>query len=196
MVTQNVETDLDITNSAHGTIVDIILDKDEPPLPDKNIMNLVHLPSYILVQLNRTHVTQLEGLPLCIIPVIPMSKSFTITMMVDGKPQNRTIKHCQFPMTAAYAFTDYQSQGQTISYVLVNIALPPTRGLSLFNLYVALLQSSGHSTIWLLWDFDDETFKARHNPELLAEDDQLDYLDEITKKWWKKISLEESRNRE
>ena len=31
MVTQNVETDLDITNGARGKIVDIVLHPDEPP---------------------------------------------------------------------------------------------------------------------------------------------------------------------
>jgi hypothetical protein len=96
----------------------------------------------------------------------------------------------QFPMTVAYAFTDYQSQEQTIPFVLVNIALPPTGGLSLLNLYVALSQSSSHSTIQLLQDFDNKTFKAAHNPELLSEDNQLDHLDGVTKKWWEQISSE------
>ena len=45
-------------------------------------------------------------------------------------------------MTAAYAFTDYRSQGQTIPYVIVDIGSPPTGTLSLFNLYVALSRSS------------------------------------------------------
>jgi hypothetical protein len=156
-------------------------------------VELVHLPAYILVQLDQTCVTQLEGLPPCIIPVRPVSKSFTITVMVDGKPQNHTVKRRQFPMTAAYAFTDYRSQGQTISHVLVDIASPPTGGLSLFNLYVALSRSSGCSTIHLLRDFDDDTFKARHNPKLLAEDDRLDYLDKTTKRRWEQIRLERER---
>jgi hypothetical protein len=82
MVTQNVETDLNITNGAHSTTVDIVLDKDEPPPPDENIVNIVYLPSYILIQLDRTHITQLKGLPPCVIPIAPASKSFTITMMV------------------------------------------------------------------------------------------------------------------
>lgn len=150
MVTQNVETDLNITNSAHGTIVDIILHPDKPPLPNTNIVDLVHLLSYILVKLDRTGVTQLEGLQPSVIPVEPASKSFTIAVPVEAKPQNRTVKRQQFPMTAAYAFTDYRSQGQTIPYVLVDIASPPTGGLSLFNLYVTLSRSSGRSTIRLL----------------------------------------------
>lgn len=39
-------------------------------------------------------------------------------------------------MTAAYAFTDYCGQSQTIPYVLVYVATPPTGSLSLFNLYI------------------------------------------------------------
>ncbi|KAG1744829.1 hypothetical protein EDB19DRAFT_1576215, partial [Suillus lakei] len=53
---------------------------------------------------------------------------------------------------------------QTIPYVLVDIATPPTGGLNLFNLYVALSRSSGQSTI--------------------SEDDRLKELDEQTKVWW------------
>ncbi|KAI5984586.1 hypothetical protein EDC04DRAFT_2590838 [Pisolithus marmoratus] len=51
------------------------------------------------------------------------------------------------PITAAYAFTDYCWQGQTISHVIMDIAKPPTGGLNLFNLYIALSRSSSHATI-------------------------------------------------
>ena len=64
-------------------------------------------------------------------------------------------------MTAAYAFTDYWSQGQTILAVLVDIATPPSGGLMLFNLYVALSRSSGRSTLRLLRDFDDKLYRNR-----------------------------------
>jgi ATP-dependent exoDNAse (exonuclease V) alpha subunit len=87
-------------------------------------------------------------------------------------------------MTAAYAFTDYQSQGQTLPYVIIDITKPPTGALGLFNLYVALSRSSGRESIRLLRDFDDELFKKSHDPALLAEDDRLDKMDRITKAWW------------
>ncbi|KAF8548139.1 hypothetical protein OG21DRAFT_1365432, partial [Imleria badia] len=64
---------------------------------------------------------------------------------------------------------NYRSQGQTIPYVLVDIATPPTGGLNLFN--VALPRSSGRSTIRLL----------------LAEDDRLEELNKKTKDWWKEM---------
>ncbi|KAG1739556.1 hypothetical protein EDB19DRAFT_1635736, partial [Suillus lakei] len=59
------------------------------------------------------------------------------------------------------------SQGQTIPYVLVDIATPPNGGLNLFNLYIALSWSSGESTI--------------------SEDDRLKELDKQTKVWWMKM---------
>ena len=85
-------------------------------------------------------------------------------------------------MTVAYAFTDYRSQGQTIPYILIDIATPPTGGLNLFNLYVALSQSSSQSTIRLLRDFDEKLFQMSHKPEFIAEDDRLEELDAETKK--------------
>ena len=58
MVTDNLETDLDITNGARGEIVGIVLDKDEPPVGDLPIVKLKHLLAYILVKLSRTRATK------------------------------------------------------------------------------------------------------------------------------------------
>ncbi|KAI6025363.1 hypothetical protein BKA83DRAFT_4052165 [Pisolithus microcarpus] len=76
-------------------------------------------------------------------------------------------------MTAAYAFMDYRAQGQTIPFVIVDIATPPSGGLSLFNLYIALSQSRG---------------------QLLAENDGLDQLDNGTFHWWQTLGKDESSN--
>ena len=70
---------------------------------------------------------------------------------------------------------------------MVDIVSPPTSRLSLFNLYVALSRSSGQDTIQLLQDFDDNTLLQGHVPELLEEDEQLEELDVLTKRWWAKI---------
>ncbi|KAI5984330.1 hypothetical protein EDD15DRAFT_2115244, partial [Pisolithus albus] len=61
-------------------------------------------------------------------------------------------------ITAAYAFTDYRSQGQTLDSVIVDIATPPSGGLNLFNLYVAL-----------------------------SRNDRLENENEKTRSWWKKM---------
>jgi hypothetical protein len=184
MVTSNIATDLDITNGARGTVVDIILNPEEPPLGDASIVQLKHLPQCVLVKLNRTRATRLDALDDGVIPIFPAKSSMQI--LLDRK--TKTITRFQYPITAAYCFTDYRSQGQTIPHVIVDIASPPTGKLSLFNLYVALSRSSGRETIRLLREFDDEIFLEAHEPELVLEDERLDDLDRTTKVWWQRIS--------
>lgn len=76
-------------------------------------------------------------------------------------------------MTAAYAFTDYRAQRLTILYVTMDIRTPPRCGLSLFNLYVALLRSTGRATVRFLRDFDDDLFLQARAAPVLDEDDRL-----------------------
>ena len=55
MVTQNVVTDLDITNGARGTIVDIWFHPEEHAITElRPSIKLKHLPVCILVELDRT----------------------------------------------------------------------------------------------------------------------------------------------
>ena len=184
MVTNNLQTDLDITNGARGVITDIILNPDEPPMGEGSVVTLKHLPECVLVKLTRTRAAALPNLEEGVIPIKRVSTKTQIR--VRGKA--RTVTRTQFPITGAYAFTDYRAQGQTIPYVVVDIASPPTSGLSLFNLYVALSRSSGRNTIRLLRDFDDNTFLQAHVPELVEEDERLEELDIVTKRWWAKMT--------
>ena len=80
--------------------------------------------------------------------------------------------------------SDYRSQGQTLPYVIIDIAKPPTGKLSLFNLYVALSRSSGRHTIRLLHDFDEHIFHSPHDEYLLQEDDRLEGLNVETRRAW------------
>ncbi|KIK76159.1 hypothetical protein PAXRUDRAFT_835436 [Paxillus rubicundulus Ve08.2h10] len=82
-----------------------------------------------------------------------------------ARPRHSVIRR-QLPITAAYACTDYRAQGQTILAVVVDIGSPPTRGLSLFNLYVALSRSQGRETISLLREFNEKYFKVAEVHEL------------------------------
>ena len=184
MVTNNLQTDLDITNGARGTIVDILLCRDEPPLEEDSTVTLKYLPECVLVKLDRTRAAALPQLGEGVIPIQPVSSKLQVH--VRGKA--RTVTRKQFPMTGAYSFTDYRAQGQTIPYVIVDIATPPSSRLSLFNLYVALSRSSGRSTIRLLRDFDDDMFLQGHEPELIEEDDRLELLDVVVGEWWTKMS--------
>lgn len=180
MVTNNLQTDLDITNGARGVIVDILLSRDEPPLEEGSMATLKFVPECVLVKLDRTRAAALPHLGEGLIPIQPIASKMQI--QVRGKA--RTVTRTQLPVTGAYSFTDYRAQGQTIPYVIVDIAPPPSSRLSLFNLYVALSRSSGRSTIRLLRDFDDDMFLQGHEAELIEEDDRLEHLDKVTGEWW------------
>ncbi|KAG2749739.1 hypothetical protein P692DRAFT_201680074, partial [Suillus brevipes Sb2] len=53
----------------------------------------------------------------------------------------------------ANSFTDYRSQVQTINKSIIDIATPPSGGLTPFNIYVALSsRGRGRDNIRLLWN--------------------------------------------
>jgi hypothetical protein len=192
LVTQNIDIDLDLTNGARGEIVDIILHPNEPLISSSSTeIHLQYLPSYILVKMGRTRASRLQGLDDKVIPIEPVSQSISISLLnTNNQTIKRTVQRRQFPMTLGYALTDYRSQGQTVAYVIIDIAKPPSGKLDLFNLYVALSRSHGRHSVWLLRDFDDEIFLTSHDHHLLQEDDRLERLDAATKVWWEKINCQ------
>ncbi|KIO04550.1 hypothetical protein M404DRAFT_142538 [Pisolithus tinctorius Marx 270] len=149
MVMQNVQTDLDITNGACGTIVHIILHPDESvPRSSGLLMELTHPPPYVLVKLDCTRMSKLPELNQAMIPIEPLEKNIQIKCNgPDSHMVTHLFKCCQYLMITTYAFMDYQAQGQTIPCILVDITTPPTGGLNLFNLYVALSRISRQDTI-------------------------------------------------
>jgi hypothetical protein len=193
MVTMNVEVDLDIANGTRGTIVGVVLDPHEPVFdPQSPTVTLKHLPTHILVKLATSRGIHLTGLDPGVVPIVPASKAYQFTMLVMQRDRSvakitKHVRRLQFPITPAYAFTDYRSQGQTIESAIVDIATPPSGGpLSMFNLYVALSRSSGRDTIRILRDFDAELLMQPVDHDLAKEDSRLKEKEMSTKLWWEK----------
>lgn len=181
MVTLNIHTDLDVANGVRGVLEGIVLDEREQQKGSNDpFIQLSYPPRYVLVRLLRTKAAHLQGLPENVIPITPVTKSFSL--MKDGK--RITVQRTQLPLTLAYAFTDYRSQGQSLKPVLVDIGPPPYGRLTPFNIYVALSRGTGRENIRLLRDFD-ETLLQQHPSEFLwLEDQRLHNLNESTKQMW------------
>ena len=113
------------------------------------------------------------------IPIVTVKKNFTI----NKNGTKTTVTRYQLPLTLAYAFTDYRSQGQTLEPVIVDIGPPPFGHLKTFNVYVALSGGTGRDGIRLLHDFD-ETLLQHPSEYLRLEDERLDTLNESTKQLW------------
>jgi hypothetical protein len=185
IVTNNIAVDLDITNGARGHITEIILDKREPPLGNEPIVHLVKMPLCIMVKFHSTRASTLAGLEEKVVPIEPMVTRTDVRMDIGGKKTKaRPVIRHQFPITPAYAFTDYRSQGQTISRALVDLAKPPSGKLTHFSVYVALSRSAGRDTIRLLREFDETVIRNSFDAELALEDERLERLDQLGETAW------------
>ena len=134
---------------------------------ENHSIQLLYPLKYVLVKLNQMKAPSLEGLPQNVIPVEPVRKTF----MINKDGVKMTVNQVQLPLTLAYAFTDYRSQGQTLQPVIVDIGPPPYGHLTPYNVYVALLRGTGRHNIRLLNDFD-ETLLQQHPSEYLRLEDE------------------------
>ncbi len=180
MVIMNIATEADLANGTRGTIVDVVLDPREPELTANNDggVTLKFPPSAVVfkpdgkstikynAQLGGSDVD--EGL----IPIIPSTTTFTVNI----NKNSYEIRRRQFAITAGYAFTDYKSQGQTIEYVIIDLAPPPSGQTSPFSTYVALSRSRGRDTIRILREFEKDTFLNHPSEHLRKEMDRLETM--------------------
>ena len=108
---------------------------------DDGTIVLQYPPALILFKPEIKPAGNFEGLPKGIIPIAPHEATFSVTTP-DKKKQ--IVRRRQFAMTPGYVFTDFKLQGQTIEFVLIDLAEPVTGGpLMLFNAYVGLSGSRG-----------------------------------------------------
>ena len=58
-----------------------------------------------------------------VVPIFPSEQSFQILVpnSKTGNVKTKTVKWCNFPLTESHALTDYQSQGQTMPFVIVDM---------------------------------------------------------------------------
>ena len=181
MVTLNIHTNLDVANGVRGILEGIVLDGREQQKGLKDpFVQLHYPPQYVLVRLLRMKAAQLQGLDKNVILIMPVTKSFTV--MKDGK--QITVHRTQLPLTLAYTFTDYRSQGQSLKPIIVDIGPPPYGRLTPFNMYVALSRGTGRESICLLQDFDEKLLQQHPSEFLRLEDLCLQNLNENTKKMW------------
>lgn len=175
MLTNNISTNLGMANGARGTVQSIVLDPDETADLGKEIIEPNLTPAYITVKLHGRPGIKLDGLEEDVVPIIPTRKLYKIRKRGCERPID--VYRTQFPLTPAYAMTDYRAQGQTFAKVIVDIGKPPRAPyLTPFNAYVAISRSKGRHGIRLLRQFEDRLFTTEPNKELLKEDKRLEEL--------------------
>jgi hypothetical protein len=182
MVTLNIATEADLANGSRGKIKDIVLDPREAlcntDVGKDGVVWLQYPPAMVLFEPYHHEFQPFPGLEPGLIPIFPSELSFGISYR--GNSSTKVIRQ-QYPLSAAYAFTDHKAQGQTIQYVIVDIGKTVIFPVTPFAAYVALSRSRGRGTIRLLRDFDDTIFTRHPSEALRREDERLDWLAQETK---------------
>ena len=77
---------------------------------------------YVVAELSGKLPGSYEGLPPNHVSVYTVKRSYAYTFwQYDGTKIQRTFQRWQLPLTSAFAFIDYKSQGQTLKMVIVDL---------------------------------------------------------------------------
>jgi ATP-dependent exoDNAse (exonuclease V) alpha subunit len=184
MVLLNMATKNDVANGSRGIVHDIVLDEREPECEanDDGEVILRFPPALIVFRPHRSTVNDRIGdLEPGLLPIVPTQTSFTIR---DRYGQEVSVKRRQFSLAPAYAFTDFKSQGQTLKFVVVDLAKPLNGRLDGFHVYVALSRSPGRDYIRLLRLAERKHFTTHPSQDLREEDARLELLCAQTTRDW------------
>ena len=111
---------------------------------------IIDLPHYMLVRLlSRTgdQSIHLSGLPANVVPIWPESFKY-------NAGHGRWARLRQFPVTLAYAITDFKCQSQTYEWLRVDIKRPHTGAASVMSPYVQLSRGQSLQRLSILRPFD------------------------------------------
>ena len=139
MVTENVATSVNLANSSHAVIVDVILDDHEgskvPTMTSEGIhlLPLHYPPHFIILCLDFSELRPLPFLKEKEVPLFPITHKFQI----NSDPP-AFVTRCQLAITPTYAFTNFKAQGQTLQNMIIDIGEIVNFKLTPFNAYCTL----------------------------------------------------------
>lgn len=147
----------------NGAIVEFysFVDRDGALIRDEIITTL---PAYMLVKLKHEVGVEiaLPGLPPNVIGIEPESLTY-------NAGHGKTMTYFQFPATLAYAITDYKCQGQTFTWVIVDLKKPSGGYSPTSSPYVQLSRAKTRARLSILRPFDPAELRTPLSKDLLAE---------------------------
>jgi hypothetical protein len=185
LLRKNIDVPNGLSNGTCGTLVGVILDPREPPVPaysadatNNNVHFLKYLPQCLLVHFP----TLKRQTPVCpglcddpqVWPLLPCKETF------DYKPTKGVkyrICRAQFPLIPAYASTGHAAQGLTMQSLVCDIngcqKLPNAS-------YVILSRCKRPEDLWILRNFDLTALQRPVPAALQKEMLRLEELDAAT----------------
>ena len=104
----------------------------------------------------------LPGLPSSVVGIEPVSLTYN-----GGR--GKAVTYFQFPVTLAYAITDYKCQGQTLTWVVVDLKKPSGGYSPTSSAYVQLPRAKIRDRLSILRPFDPAELRSPLSKDLLTE---------------------------
>ncbi len=117
-----------------------------------------------------------------VVPIFPESVSFKVQMNVNGKALKRSVSRTQLPLLPAYAYTDYKSQGKSLTRAIVDL----DSAMSLQGVYVMLSRVKTLDGLLILRGFSPAKICGRLSQEMRDELSRIDHLADRTTRRWEK----------
>ena len=166
MIRENIAFSRKLVNGAEGTVQSIVHEVVDGVA--YATVAYVHVPGAGRVS---------DELEEDIVPVFPERAHFKCAMSVNGRKIVKQVSRLQLPLVPAYAYTDYKSQGKTLTHAIVDLQ----SAMSLQGAYVMLSRVRSLRGLMLLRPFGASKVCGRLSQELRDEFRRISRLDQATK---------------
>ena len=159
IVTNNIATELGITNGTTGFVRSIHFKPDEMITGDTGYHHLKAPPDYIIVELEHIDMKPLDGLPPNYVPIMLRTESFQVSM--PGQKKSVTVSRRHFPIVPRFSCTAHKSQGQTLHKAIIDL-VPRNgkiKGLGIEFAYVPLSRVRRLQDVMILRPFNPLVLK-------------------------------------
>src|SRR5260370_40414190 len=104
IIMTNIDTDMQMSNRAHGEVVQIWSDPHEEGENNGSVEEMMYPPTCILIKRDQFQEAPMAGLEASTIPLFPVVKMIEYR---TGNGKKQKVKHCQITLDGAYVFMDY-----------------------------------------------------------------------------------------
>ncbi|KAF5325769.1 hypothetical protein D9611_000667 [Ephemerocybe angulata] len=166
MVTDNIALGHGIVNGMEGAVTDIVYRCDARKRRIAEVV-YIEIPNCGL---------RIPGLEPDVVPILP--KSVTVPYNVCGASTTRasSFRRSQVPLVPSYAYTDYKSQGRSLSRAIIDLVTARGQGV-----YVMLSRVKTLDGLLILRWFTPTKIYQKMSPELKTELERLHQINEDTK---------------
>ena len=165
MIRENIAFGKRLVNGTEGIVTEVIYNESEGGV--HAAVAYVRVPGIGKIT---------DDKPEDIVPIFPVSITFPCEFIVNGKSTPRYVSRTQLPLIPAYAYTDYKSQGKSLTHAIVDLE----SAKSLQGAYVMLSRVKSLTGLLILRPFSSAKLCSRLSEEIRNELQRIDDLDQLT----------------